>query len=422
LDTTCNYRIFVLNFKTNAMPNRSSRGENLTQSPIRSLIPFARQAKEKGISVLHLNIGQPDIKTPRAALDLIANNKDEVIAYGSSEGKLSLRKKVASYYKKFDINVTSDQILVTTGASEAICFSLFSCFDEGDEIIIPEPFYANYIGFTQMSGVTIKPVSSTLEEKFDLPSTEAFFDVITEKTKAIFLCNPGNPTGRMYNKASLLRLAALVKEKDLFLIVDEVYREFCYEEEFYSVLNIDSIKNNVIVIDSISKVFSSCGARVGYIVTRNESLLHSILKYAQLRLCPPYYGQILAEACYDAVDEYLDPVRNEYNERRQYLYGRLLKMEGVKTYLPTAAFYNMVELPVDDAEAFCTWLLTDFEHKGHTVMMAPANGFYVNQELGKRQVRLAYILNKEKLALAMDCLEQALAIYSKVMNEEYSTT
>lgn len=404
------------------MPIRSSRGENLTQSPIRSLIPFARQAKEKGVSVLHLNIGQPDIRTPQAALDIIANNDDKVIAYGASEGKLSLRKKVASYYKKFDINITHEQVLVTTGASEAICFSLFSCFDPGDEIIIPEPFYANYIGFAEMSGVTIIPVSSTLEEKFDLPSTEAFFEVITEKTKAIFLCNPGNPTGRMYNKASLLRLAALVKEKDLFLIVDEVYREFCYEEDFYSVLNIESIENNVIVIDSISKVFSSCGARIGYIVTRNENLQQSILKYAQLRLCPPYYGQILAEACYNAVDDYLDPVRSEYNDRRQYLYARLSEMEGVKTYLPTAAFYNMVELPVDDAEAFCIWLLTHFEYKGHTVMMAPANGFYVNQELGKRQVRLAYILNKEKLALAMDCLEQALSIYSNVVREKYGIT
>lgn len=395
------------------MPNRSLRGEKLTQSPIRSLIPFARQAKEKGVSVLHLNIGQPDIKTPQNALDLIANHQDEVIAYGASEGKMSLRKKVASYYKKFEINITSDQVLVTTGASEAICFSLFSCFDQGDEIIIPEPFYANYIGFAEMSGVKIIPVTSTLEDKFDLPSTEAFFDVITEKTKAIFLCNPGNPTGRMYNKASLLRLAALVKEKNLFLIVDEVYREFCYEEEFYSVLNINTIQQNVIVIDSISKVFSSCGARIGYIVTRNESLQHSILKYAQLRLCPPYFGQVLAEACYDAVDDYLDPVKKEYDERRHYLYSRLSKMEGVKTYLPTAAFYNMVELPVDDAEAFCIWLLTHFEHKGHTLMMAPANGFYVNQELGKRQVRLAYILNQEKLALAMDCLEQGLLIYAK---------
>jgi len=303
--------------------------------------------------------------------------------------------------------------MVTTGASEAIQFSLFSSFDPGDEIIIPEPFYANYLGYTQMSGIHIVPVTSKLEDEFELPSTEAFYACITDKTKAIFLCNPGNPTGKLYSKESLIRLAKLVKEENLFLIVDEVYREFCYDGEFFSVLNIEDIQQNVIVIDSISKVFSSCGARIGYVVTRNKSLQNSMLRYAQLRLCPPHFGQILAHACYDACDDYLPDVRDEYNERRLYLYERLSQMEGVNTYLPPAAFYNVVELPVDDAEKFCKWMLTEFQLDKKTVMMAPCDGFYIHKSLGKKQVRIAYVLEKEKLSQAMDCLEAGLVAYNQ---------
>jgi len=304
-------------------------------------------------------------------------------------------------------------VLQKAGISEAIQFSLFSCFDEGDEIIIPEPFYANYIGYTQMSGINIVPVTSTIDSAFELPSTESFYRAITEKTKAIFLCNPGNPTGKLYSKESLIRLAKLVKEEGLFLIVDEVYREFCYDSTFYSVLNIEDIQSNVIVIDSISKVFSSCGARIGYVVTRNNQIISSMLRYAQLRLCPPFFGQILAEACYDHCDEYIDKVRQEYDSRRHYIFNRLNTMEGVKTYMPAAAFYNIVELPVDDAETFCKWMLTDFRLDNQTVMMAPCDGFYVDKSLGKRQVRIAYVLNKEKLESAMNCLEQGLLVYQK---------
>jgi len=392
----------------------STRGQELTQSPIRSLIPFARKAKENGIEILHLNIGQPDIPTPEAALDRVRSLHDEVIRYGASEGMLSLRKRVCQYYSKFDIDIDTSDIMVTTGASEAIQFSLFSCFDPGDQIILPEPFYANYLGYTQMSGIQIVPVTSTLDEQFELPSTEAFYNCITERTKGIFLCNPGNPTGKLYSRESLIRLAKLVKEENLFLIVDEVYREFCYDGDFYSVLNIESIRDNVIVIDSISKVFSSCGARIGYVATRNKTLKNSMLRYAQLRLCPPHFGQILAEACYDACDEYLPDVKKEYNERRLYLYDRLSNMPGVKTYLPPAAFYNVVELPIDDAEIFCKWMLTEFQLDGKTVMMSPCDGFYINTSLGKKQVRIAYVLEKDKLSLAMDCLEAGLVAYNKV--------
>ncbi len=390
----------------------SNRGVELSESPIRSLIPYARAAVAAGKEILHLNIGQPDIRTPKKALQKVLSIPDDVIAYGSSEGMESLRKRVAQYYEKFDIEISYENILVTTGASEAIQFSLFSCFDPGDEIIIPEPFYANYLGYTQMSGIHIVPVSTSFEQEFELPSTEAFYDAISPKTKAIFLCNPSNPTGKLYSKASLERLAKLVKDQNLFLIVDEVYREFCYDESFYSVLNIESIRDNVIVIDSISKVFSSCGARIGYVVTRNDDIIQAMVRYAQLRLCPPHFGQVLAEACYDECDEYLPEVKQEYSERRLYLYERLSQMEGVRTYKPTAAFYNVVVLPVDDAERFCKWMLTDFVYDGHTVMMAPCDGFYIDKSLGKKQVRIAYVLSKDKLAKAMDCLEAGLQAYN----------
>jgi len=393
------------------MPKVSKRGEVQAQSPIRSLVPFADKAKADGVEILHLNIGQPDILTPAAALDKIKNLDTDIIKYGASAGESSLRKKVAEYYNEINISIVSENVYVTTGASEAIQFALFSCFDPGDEIIIPEPFYANYLGYAQISQVNIIPITSDFDKQFALPASEKFDRLITENTKAIFLCNPGNPTGQLYSKEELTALVAVVKKHDLYLIVDEVYREFCYDSEFTSVLQFDEISENVIVIDSISKVFSSCGARVGYLITRSEELRKVIDKYAQLRLCPPALGQIMAEACYTDYRPYVNEAKEEYNKRRKVLYSRLSNIEGVKCYYPSAAFYNMAELPIDDAAKFCKWMLTDFRHEGRTVMFSPADGFYFNQELGKKQVRIAFILNEEKLNQAMDCLELGLKEY-----------
>ena len=399
------------------MPKVSERGQLQTQSPIRSLVPFADQAKADGVEILHLNIGQPDILTPTTALNRIKNLEEDIIKYGPSAGIPSLRKKVAEYYNEINISITPEQVYVTTGASEAIQFALFSCFDPGDEIIIPEPFYANYLGYAQISQVNIIPITSEFDKQFALPAPERFSSLINENTKAIFLCNPGNPTGQLYTKEELEALVEVVKKNDLYLIVDEVYREFCYDSEFTSVLQFDEISENVIVIDSISKVFSSCGARVGYLITKSEQLRTVIDKYAQLRLCPPALGQIMAEACYTDYRPYINEAKEEYNKRRKVLYNRLSKIEGVKCYYPSAAFYNMAELPIDDATKFCKWMLTDFRHEGKTVMFAPADGFYSNQELGKKQVRIAFILNEEKLEQAMDCLEIALKEYQKIMHQ-----
>jgi len=399
------------------MPSVSNRGKSQVQSPIRSLVPFADKSKADGVEILHLNIGQPDIVTPAAALNRIKNLEEDIIKYGPSAGEASLRKKVAAYYDEINIPISEEHVYVTTGASEAIQFALFSCFDPGDEIIIPEPFYANYLGYAQISQVNIIPITSSFDRQFALPSPENFSSLIGENTRAIFLCNPGNPTGQLYTKEELEALVEVVQENDLYLIVDEVYREFCYDREFTSVLQFDSISENVIVIDSISKVFSSCGARVGYLITRSEELRNVIDKYAQLRLCPPALGQIMAEACYTDYRPYINEAKEEYNRRRKVLYSRLSKIEGVKCYYPSAAFYNMAELPIDDATKFCKWMLTDFRHQGRTVMFAPADGFYFNQELGKKQVRIAFILNEEKLNQAMDCLEIALEEYKTIMSQ-----
>jgi aspartate aminotransferase len=401
------------------MPNNSKRGNEIGASPIRSLMPYANQAKAEGKHVFHLNIGQPDIETPPAALESIRYLGNDIVAYGPSAGLPSLRKKVANYYDKFDANLQLEDVFVTTGASEAILLALVACCDIGDEVIIPEPFYANYLGFSHMSSVTIRPLSTHFENGFALPSPSEFEALINSRTKAIFLCNPGNPTGQLYQKEELEELMYLVKKHDLFLIVDEVYREFCYDMAFTSVLTFESMKEHVVVIDSISKVFSSCGARIGYLITKNRKLQEAVEKYAQLRLCPPYFGQKLAEACYENAAEYIEKARQEYIRRREVLYDALQKIEGLECYFPQAAFYNICRLPVPDAEEFCKWMLSDFEHNGNTVMLAPANGFYSNKEIGKNQVRMAYILNCEDLQSAVECLGVALATYPKRMTLEF---
>ncbi|MFT4569052.1 MAG: aspartate aminotransferase [Saprospiraceae bacterium] len=393
------------------MPNVSRRGEQMIHSPIRSLMPFARQAKKEGVEVLHLNIGQPDIKTPRAALESLASYDQEIIKYGASEGNEDLRRTVSKYYTENVADIDYSEVYVTTGASEAILFILFSCFEAGQEIIIPEPFYANYIGFSQISGVVVRPVQSSIDDHFGLPEPSSFVEQITSQTKALFLCNPGNPTGNLYSKEDLIEIGKLVKEHDLFLIVDEVYREFCYDEEFYSVLKLEGLEDHVVVVDSISKVFSACGSRIGFVVTRSQSILDNILKYAQLRLCPPMIGQHVALACFDNRASYLTEVRAEYNRRRLYLHERLSQMKGVTCYLPKAAFYIMTALPVKNTSDFCKWLLSDFRLEGKTIMMAPGDGFYLSNHMGRDQVRIAFVLNVERLKVAMDILEAGLKEY-----------
>ena len=400
------------------MPVVSKRGDELTQSPIRSLVPYAREAQRKGKYIYHLNIGQPDIKTPPEAIASLKTFDETIIKYGQSEGKSSLRKVLADYYETFGVYIDAEDVLVNTGASEAILFALFSCFDDGEDIIIPEPFYANYIGFAQVTGIHLVPVPSEIEKGFSMPPIKEFRNRITKRTRAIFLCNPGNPTGNLYSQEELLELAQLIKEEDLFLIVDEVYREFCYDEKFTSVLSLEGLEDNVLVIDSISKVFSACGSRIGFLVTRNEELRSTLLKFGQLRLCAPMIGQHMAEACYTNRTEYIANVKKEYAERRAYLYHRLSQMNGVKCYLPKAAFYIMTELPVDNAEKFCKWILTDFDIDGNTVMMAPGDGFYIHKEAGKKQVRIAFILGVDKLEVAMDCLEKGLVEYQTVMSQK----
>ncbi|MCL4149780.1 UNVERIFIED_CONTAM: hypothetical protein GTU68_040940 [Idotea baltica] len=335
----------------------------------------------------------------------------KIVKYGPSIGIPALRERVASYYNMFATDVAEGDVCVTTGASEAILFALLSGCDHGDEVIIPEPFYANYLGFADLSHVHIVPITTRIEDHFALPTMADFEEVITAKTKAIFLCNPGNPTGQMYTRADLDQLMVLVKKYNLFLIVDEVYREFCYDQPFTSVLSYPDMGQHVIVIDSISKVFSACGARVGYLVTKNQELVNVITKYANLRLCPPFYGQRLALACYDDSAKYIAAAKAEYVERREILYSGLSQIPDITYYKPTAAFYNMIELPVNDAEDFCKWLLTDFEYEGATVMLAPGSGFYFNKSLGRRQVRIAYVLNEQDLKAALKCLQLGLMKY-----------
>ncbi len=394
------------------MPSISKRAEFVPLSPFRKLVPIANRVKAEGKKVYHLNIGQPDIETPQAALEKLRNTDLRILEYSPAEGIYSYRNKLVNYYEKFDVAVTPDDIIVTTGASEAIQILFQACFDAEDEIILPEPFYANYNGFAHIANLNIKPITCVIEDGFALPDITAFEALIRPKTKAIFITNPNNPTGCFYSRESLEKLAVLVKKYDLFLFVDEVYREFCYDQQtFFSSLNLAGIEENVVVMDSISKRYSACGARIGAIVTRNESLKQSIIRYAKLRLSPPGLGQILAEATLEMDETYIEYVKAEYDRRRRVLFNRLQAMPGVVSYRPGGAFYCFAQFPIDSADKFCRWLLEDFDHQGATVMLSPGEGFYATPGLGHNEVRIAYVLNTNDLEAAMDCLQKGLEVY-----------
>lgn len=395
------------------MPSISNKGKAMPQSPIRKLVPYAEDAKKRGVEVFHLNIGQPDIKTPQVALDAVKNNNLEVVAYSRSEGSEEYRTKIAAYYAKNDINVTADEIIVTTGGSEALLFTFGSIMDADDEIIIPEPFYANYNGFSTSSGVNVIPVVSKIEDDFALPAIEEFEKLITPKTKAILICNPGNPTGYLYSKEEIKKLAEIVKKHDLFLIADEVYREFAYDgTEHYSVMQEAGLEQHTIMIDSVSKRYSMCGARIGCIVSKNKDVINTALKFAQARLSPPTYAQIASEAALDTPQSYFDDVITEYVDRRNTLIAGLETIEGVRVAKPKGAFYCIAELPVADADDFAQWLLEKFNLNNQTIMVAPAAGFYSTPGLGKNQVRIAYVLNKEDLLSSVEILREALNQYN----------
>jgi aspartate aminotransferase len=400
------------------MPSVSKRGQRAYTSAIRKLSPFADKAKQKGRFVYHLNIGQPDILSAPTGVAAVKAANIDLIAYSPSRGNASLRQKLTEYYARFAINVSSDDILITTGGSEAIFFTVMACLDRGAEILIPEPFYAIYNGFTEVAGVKIKTLTSHIETGFALPEIEEFERAITKKTRGIFLCNPNNPTGSLYSEADLRQLAKIVKKYDLFLFVDEVYREFCYDgQEFFSALRLEDIEQNVVIIDSISKRFSATGARVGAMVTRNKEIITNATKYAEYRLSPPTLGQIFAEAAIDVSPAYMKDVKAEYCKRRDVIVSRLQKIEGVICNTPGGAFYAIAKLPVEDTEKFCRWLLEKFHHNNRTVMLAPAAGFYSTKGLGKQEVRLAYVLNTTAINEAMDCLEIALKEYQILQNK-----
>lgn len=395
----------------------SQRGKAVSASPIRKLVRYADAAKAKGTKVFHLNIGQPDILTPKNALEKVQTADIQIVAYTPSNGVSSYRNALPRYYRKYNLDVKPDEIIVTSGASEGIFLTFLACLNEGDEIIVPEPFYANYNGFAEMANVRIKPIECSIENGFALPTISDFEKVISPSTKAILLCNPNNPTGCVYDEKTLRDLGLLAKKNNMYLFVDEVYREFCYgETDFFSVLAIPEAADNVIVFDSISKRYSSCGARIGAIVSRNKLVLETLVKYAELRLSSPTFGQILAEALVDTPDSYMENVKSEYIGRRDLLYRRLSAMKGVKCYLPQGAFYILAELPIADSDHFCQWLLESFSTDNQTLMLAPATGFYANRALGKKQVRIAYVLNKTDLNTAMDCLEKALERYFLIKN------
>jgi len=394
------------------MPSISKRGIDMPSSPIRKLVPIADEAKAKGIDIIHLNIGQPDIKTPDVAIEAIRNIDRTVLEYSHSAGIPEYRSKLTQYYKKFGIDVNKEDIIVTTGGSEAFLFAFFCCFNPGDEIIIPEPFYANYSGFAKATGIIIKPITSRFEDNFALPSIGEFKKLITPKTKGIFICNPNNPTGYLYSFEELNKLKDIVLKNDLFLLSDEVYREFCYDGcQHFSALNLKGLEENVILIDSVSKRYSECGIRVGALVSRNKNVLDSAIKFAQARLSPPLLGQIAACASIDTPQEYSEIVHIEYSQRRNILVEGLNKIPGVKSMVPKGAFYTMAKLPVKDSDHFCQWILSDFQYNNQTLMMAPGSGFYCSKDLGKDEVRIAYVLNQEELKKALVILEKALEIY-----------
>jgi aspartate aminotransferase len=394
------------------MPKISQKAIDMPASPIRKLVPFAEIAKKKGKNVFHLNIGQPDIETPAVALDAIKKFDNKVIEYSHSAGFDSYRTKLSAFYQKGGLPVEKEDIIITTGGSEALLFAFMSTCDPGDEIIVPEPFYANYNGFAITAGIKITPLKTAIEKEFELPGLEEFEAKINSKTKGILLCNPGNPTGRLYTEEELLKIKDVVKKHDLFLYADEVYREFCYDgAKPISVLNLPGIEQNVIMIDSVSKRYSMCGARIGAMVTKNKEVMESALKFAQARLSPPTIDQVAGEAALDTPQSYFDEVVAEYVERRNITVNGLNAIEGVYCPMPSGAFYCVAKFPVDSSEKFCQWLLEDFEYNGDTVMMAPANGFYATPGLGMNEVRIAYVLNQDSLKKAIKCLEEALKVY-----------
>lgn len=394
------------------MPSISQRGIHMPASPIRKLVPYAEEAKRKGRKVYHLNIGQPDIHTPEVALEAIRRFDQKVVAYSHSAGNESYRRKLAGFYQNIGINVDINQLLVTTGGSEAILFGLLSCFNPGDEIIVPEPFYTNYNGFAVAAGVTIVPVTSTIENGFALPPIEAFEEKIKDRTRGILICNPNNPTGYLYSREELHQLRDTIKSHDLYLFADEVYREFCYDGfTHFSTMMLEGVEKNVVMMDSVSKRYSSCGTRIGALVTRNSEIIETALKFAQARLSPPTFGQVAGEASLDTPPEYFENVYHEYIQRRNFMVDALNKIPGVICPKPGGAFYTITHLPVDDTDTFCQWILSDFEYENSTVMMAPASGFYATPGLGKQEVRIAYVLNIEDLKKAMKCLEEALKAY-----------
>src|SRR5436190_4843136 len=389
----------------------SQRGKQMPPSPIRKLVPYAEAARKKGIKVFHLNIGQPDIETPKEIMDAVRHTEMKVLEYSHSAGNESYRRKLVQYYKRVGIDVSHEQILVTTGGSEAIMFGFFTCLNPGDEVIIPEPFYANYNGFACAAGVNVVPIKSNIETGFALPPIEDFEKVITAKTKAIIVCNPNNPNGYLYSRKEMEELKNICIKHNLYLFSDEAYREFCYDGDYVSAMHLPGLEQHVVLMDTISKRYSACGARLGALVTKNKEVYDAAMKFAQARLSPPGLAQIMGEAAVDLPEHYFDQPKAEYMARRDLLVKRLNAMPGVFCPKPGGAFYAMARLPVDDSDKFCQWLLESFSYNQQTVMLAPATGFYGTPGLGKNEVRLAYVLNRESIAAAMDCLEKALEQY-----------
>lgn len=401
------------------MPLISERGIEMPSSPIRKLAPLSDSAKARGLKVYHLNIGQPDLPTPEAGLEAIRNIDRKVLEYSPSDGFRSYREKLVGYYAKYNINVSADDIIITTGGSEAVLFAFLACLNPGDEIIIPEPAYANYMAFAVSAGAVIRTVPSSIEEGFALPPVEKFEELINERTKGIMICNPNNPTGYLYSRAEMNQIKHLVQKYDLYLFSDEVYREFIYTGSPYiSACHLVGIEDNVVLIDSVSKRYSECGIRIGALITKNKELRKTLMKFCQARLSPPLIGQIAAEASLDADPDYLRDMYDEYVERRKFLIDRLNQIPGVYSPIPMGAFYTVARLPVKDADKFCAWCLSDFEYEGQTVFMAPASGFYTTPGLGKDEVRIAYVLNKEDLSNALMVLEKALEAYKEVEDKE----